>query len=75
MRSKDRVYKLRKKYLSPSMSLSYDHPIHIVEGKGQYLYDEKGTEYLDGVNNIQHIGHSHPSVTEAANKQLKKLNN
>tara|TARA_Y100000748_G_scaffold188866_1_gene158066 strand:- start:8767 stop:10083 length:1317 start_codon:yes stop_codon:yes gene_type:complete len=74
MRSKNRIYKLRKKYLSPSMSLSYDHPIHIVEGKGQYLYDEKGTKYLDGVNNIQHIGHSHPSVTEAANKQLKKLN-
>ena len=74
MRSKGEIHKLRKKYLSPSLSLSYNHPIHIVRGKGQYLYDEKGTKYLDGVNNIQHIGHSNPRVTEAANKQLKKLN-
>ncbi len=65
---------LRDKYLSPSFSLSYDRPLHIVSGKGQYLYDDKGNEYLDAVNNIQHVGHCHPKVIEAANEQFKRLN-
>ena len=53
---------LRDKYLSPSLSLSYNQPLHLVRGNGQYLYDEAGREYLDAVNNIQHIGHCHPKV-------------
>ena len=74
MSDKNRLQKLRKKYLSQSFSLSYDEPLHLVSGRGQYLYDSKGNEYLDAVNNIQHVGHSHPKVTEAANEQFKKLN-
>ena len=74
MSDKNRLQKLRKKYLSQSFSLSYDEPLHLVSGRGQYLYDNKGNEYLDAVNNIQHVGHSHPKVTEAANEQFKKLN-
>ena len=74
MSDRNRLQKLRKKYLSQSFSLSYNEPLHLVRGRGQYLYDSKGNEYLDAVNNIQHVGHSHPKVTEAANKQLKKLN-
>ena len=74
MSDKNRLLKLRKKYLSQSFSLSYDEPLHLVSGRGQYLYDSKGNEYLDAVNNIQHVGHSHPKVTEAANEQFKKLN-
>jgi len=50
----------RKKYLSPSLSVSYDLPLHIVSGDGQYLFDEEGNRYLDCVNNIQHVGHCHP---------------
>jgi 4-aminobutyrate aminotransferase and related aminotransferases len=74
MQDKERLLKLREKYLSPSLSLSYSEPLHIVRGKAQYLYDDKGREYLDAVNNIQHVGHSHPKVVEAANVQFKKLN-
>ena len=74
MSDKNRLQKLRKKYLSQSFSLSYNEPLHLVRGRGQYLYDSKGNEYLDAVNNIQHVGHSHPKVTEAANEQFKKLN-
>ena len=47
MRSKEQTLKLRKKYLGPSLSLAYENPIKIVRGKGQYLYDENGREYLD----------------------------
>jgi len=74
MRTKKEIYQLRKKYLSPSLTLSYKDPLHIVRGEGQYLFDEKGNKFLDGINNIQHVGHSHPKIVEAANEQFKKLN-
>ena len=64
----------RQKHLAPSLSISYDNPLHIVRGSGQYLYDNKGKEYLDGVNNIQHVGHCHPEVVRAAREQFGKLN-
>ena len=68
------IQKLRKKHIAPSFSVSYDKPLHIVFGKGQYLYDSDGNKFLDAVNNIQHIGHSHPKVIEAIEIQSKKLN-
>jgi 4-aminobutyrate aminotransferase-like enzyme len=74
MQAKDSLSALRNKYLSPSFSLSYKDPLNIVHGNGQYLYDSNGIKYLDGVNNIQHVGHSHPKIIEAADAQFKKLN-
>ena len=68
------IIKKRGKYLAPSFSVSYDMPLHIVRGRGQYLYDSNGKEYLDAVNNISHVGHCHPKVIEAANNQNKELN-
>ena len=68
------IIDLRSKHLGPSLSLSYDEPLHIVYGKRQYLFDAEGNRYLDCVNNIQHVGHCHPKVVEAAQKQYKKLN-
>ena len=64
----------RRKVLSSSLSLSYTKPLHIVRGSGQFLYDKNGIEYLDGVNNIQHVGHAHPKISTAAYKQLQILN-
>ena len=69
-----KILELRSKHLGPSLSVSYDEPLHIVHGKGQYLFDSKGNRYLDCVNNIQHVGHCHPKVVEAAQEQYKKLN-
>ena len=74
MLSRRSIQKLRERHIAPSFSTSYDNPIQIVSGKGQYLYDSEGNEYLDAVNNIQHIGHSHPKVADAIKKQSKKLN-
>jgi len=65
---------LRSKHLGPSLRLSYDNPLHIVRGDAQYLFDVKGNRYLDCVNNIQHVGHCHPKIVEAAQSQYKKLN-
>ena len=68
------ILDLRSKHLGPSLSVSYDDPLHIVRGEGQYLFDAKGNRYLDCVNNIQHVGHCHPKIVEAAEQQYKKLN-
>ena len=74
MTSREQTLKLRRKYLGPSLSLSYDEPLKIVRGNGSYLYDENGREYLDCVNNISHVGHCHPVVIQAAHEQNQLLN-
>jgi 4-aminobutyrate aminotransferase-like enzyme len=45
-----------------------------VRGRGQYLYDESGREYLDLVNNVCHVGHCHPRVVAAGRHQMGVLN-
>ena len=74
MLDKNLIRFLREKHLSPSMSLSYEEPLHVVRGEGQYLFDANGKRYLDAINNIQHVGHCHPKVVNAAQKQYEKLN-
>jgi 4-aminobutyrate aminotransferase-like enzyme len=56
------------------LSLSYRSPLHIVGGSRQYLYDAEGRRYLDCVNNVAHVGHSHPIVVEAVYEQMALLN-
>jgi 4-aminobutyrate aminotransferase-like enzyme/Ser/Thr protein kinase RdoA (MazF antagonist) len=64
----------RQARLGPSLSLSYREPLTIVRGRGAYLYDAEGRAYLDCVNNVAHVGHSHPRVVEAAHRQMRVLN-
>uniref|UniRef100_A0A8C9TLS6 Ethanolamine-phosphate phospho-lyase n=1 Tax=Scleropages formosus TaxID=113540 RepID=A0A8C9TLS6_SCLFO len=49
-------------------------PIKIVRAKGQYMFDERGERYLDCINNVAHVGHSHPDVVKAGAKQMELLN-
>lgn len=51
-----------------------NNPLKIVQGRGQYLYDELGNEYLDCINNVAHIGHGNKHVAEAVGSQLHLLN-
>lgn len=64
----------RRQALNPALSVSYRKPLYIVKGRGPYLYDARGVRYLDGVNNIAHVGHSHPHVVAAAARQAGLLN-
>ncbi len=64
----------RRETLAPSLSISYDRPLHIVRGAMQYLYDAEGRRYLDMVNNVPHVGHANPRVVAAAARQLALLN-
>jgi 4-aminobutyrate aminotransferase-like enzyme len=64
----------RRQRLGPSLSVSYQTPLYIVAGSRQYLYAADGRRYLDCVNNVAHVGHSHPAVVRAASAQMAVLN-
>jgi alanine-glyoxylate transaminase / (R)-3-amino-2-methylpropionate-pyruvate transaminase len=73
--SAEEVLRLRKEFLSPALFLYYKKPVMFVEGKGQYLFDERGRRYLDGLGGIVtvSVGHCHPHVVEAVRKQNETL--
>ncbi len=64
----------RRTALNPALSLSYAEPLQIVRGAGGTLYDEDGQPWLDCVNNVAHVGHSHPRILRAAREQMARLN-
>ncbi|MBT0724255.1 aspartate aminotransferase family protein [Rosenbergiella sp. S61] len=64
----------RDRILGESYRLFYRNPVHLVKGKGQYLWDAEGRKYLDVYNNVASIGHCHPAVIEAVSQQMQQLN-
>ena len=64
----------REAHLGKALSIAHGKPLHITHGIGQYLFASDGTRYLDLVNNVSHVGHSNPRVTEACAKQMRLLN-
>lgn len=64
----------RRRHLGKSLSVSYRRPLSITRGVAQFLYDHRGRAYLDCVNNVCHVGHSHPRVVRAGQKQMALLN-
>lgn len=64
----------RDALMGPNLSVSYDCPLKIVRGWRQYLYDDTGRAYLDVFNNVPLVGHSHPKVAQAVQKQIGLLN-
>jgi 4-aminobutyrate aminotransferase-like enzyme/Ser/Thr protein kinase RdoA (MazF antagonist) len=49
-------------------------PPRIERGWRHHLVDVDGRVYLDGINNVAVLGHSHPAVAEAVARQLRTLN-
>ncbi|XP_022422817.1 ethanolamine-phosphate phospho-lyase isoform X1 [Delphinapterus leucas] len=73
--SKQDTLALRRKHIAPSCKVFFAaDPIKIVRAQGQYMFDEKGEQYLDCINNVAHVGHCHPEVVKAAQKQMELLN-
>lgn len=60
--------------LGPYTPLFYDQPLEFVSGSGVWLTDVHGDRYLDGYNNVPHVGHAHPRVVEAIARQAAELN-
>lgn len=63
----------RHRLLGAGAELFYDQPLHIVRGAGVWLYDAAGRAYLDGYNNVAHLGHCHPDVVRAISRQTALL--
>ena len=67
--------KRRRRLLGSALSpLTYERPLHLVSGRGAWLYDADGRAYLDCYNNVPVVGHSHPSVVDAITRQAATLN-
>ncbi|MBK1881440.1 aminotransferase class III-fold pyridoxal phosphate-dependent enzyme [Luteolibacter pohnpeiensis] len=73
--SPEEILLLRKQYVNPAIFHYYKKPITIVEGKGQYLFDETGRRYLDGFGGIVtvSVGHCHPEVLAATQLQNETI--
>jgi len=69
------VLRLRKQFLNPGIFLYYKNPIMLVEGKMQYVWDERGKRYLDALGGIVtvSVGHCHPHVIDVARRQNETL--
>ena len=69
------VHALRHSAVNPALFHYYKEPIMIVEGKGQYVFNETGRRYLDGFAGIVtvSVGHCHPRVVAAAHAQNQLL--
>ncbi len=73
--SRAEVIANRARYVNPGIFTLYAEPLMLVEGHGQYLFDETGKRYLDLLAGIVTVscGHCHPKVVEAIRKQSELL--
>jgi len=66
---------LQKEYLFPCVATYYEQPLTLVRGKGMYLTDSQGTEYLDffgGILTVS-VGHCNDTVNQAVIEQNQTL--
>jgi len=69
------IYEKHKKYLAPCVTPYYQEPIILDRGKGKYVYDIDGREYLDffgGIVTIS-VGHCEEEILTKTYEQMKKL--
>jgi len=71
---KEKTLEKRKSLIGKNLSIAYKEPVKITRGWKQYLFDEMGNRYVDSYNNVAHVGHCHPYVANAIEKQINVLN-
>jgi len=72
---KKEIYEKHKKYLVPCVATYYKEPLILDRGKGKYVYDIDGKEYLDffgGIVTIS-VGHCDDEITSKIYEQMKRL--
>ncbi len=72
---KNEIYEKHRKYLAPCVTTYYQEPLILDRGKGKYLYDIDGKEYLDffgGIVTIS-VGHCDEEITEKTCEQMRRL--
>lgn len=64
-----------QRYLFPSVKHMYAEPVVIEEGKGVWVRDPNGREYLDFFSGIltTSVGHCHPQVQRRVTEQMQRL--
>src|SRR4030043_1850128 len=69
------LYEKHKKYLAPCVTHYYKEPLILDRGKGKYVYDIDGKEYLDFFGGIVAIsvGHCDDEITSKTCDQMKRL--
>jgi len=69
------VLEKQKKFLFPSIITYYSEPLVLERGKGLYLYDVEGREYLDFFGGILTViaGHCNDKITDALVEQARTL--
>ena len=60
--------------VAPAQELYYDDPPRIERGRRHHMFDTDGRRYVDMVNNVTILGHSHPAIEEAVSRQLRLIN-
>jgi alanine-glyoxylate transaminase/(R)-3-amino-2-methylpropionate-pyruvate transaminase len=72
---KSEVLALRAEYLTPGLITYYRDPLMLVEGHLQYVWDERGRQYLDAFAGIVtvSVGHCHPQIVERVREQVGRL--
>lgn len=70
----EEITEIRRQHMGRNLSTSYSTPLKMVRGAMQYLFDHTGRAYLDTVNNVCHVGHCHPRVVNAGQRQMAELN-
>jgi acetylornithine/N-succinyldiaminopimelate aminotransferase len=62
-------------FMSNLMSNYYPLEVTFVKGRGCWLTDTSGNEYLDALSGIGvvNLGHSHPAITKSIVDQSKEL--
>lgn len=75
--STEAVAARRERYYAATQRkfVPYEEPMIFRRGRGQYLWDENDTRYIDllGMNVCISVGHAHPKVVEAAANQAREL--
>lgn len=65
---------IRERYVGRAQRHYYSEPMSLVSSDGVWLHDIDGLSYLDAINNVTHVGHADPTVVEAVDRQVRRLN-
>ncbi|WP_307866589.1 aminotransferase [Leucobacter chromiisoli] len=64
----------RERIFASAQERYYEQPMQIERGWRHHLVDTTARAYVDMVNNVTGLGHGHPGVADAANRQIRILN-
>ncbi len=70
--SADEVLALRKQFMNPGIFLYYKKPLMVVEGSMQYVWDETGKRYLDGLGGIVTVSVGIASARHCCGQQTER---